>query len=371
MKELSIEEKAQRYDEALERAKKWYNAPNIDKMPTYGNRIIEEIFPELAESEDERIRKEIIKFIDGDYTQRWITDETKASWVAWLEKQGKHSIYNVPSRKVILAILNLGNEWKELTNGCTSKEYGTQFDYIQKHWHKKQGKQKPADKVEPKFHVGDIISNGISEVKIVSIDKNNYTVTNGEIENDAHVGNWVVYFKDQDNWKLKDQKSAWSEADESYYNSALWHIKNSCWEEGIVYNWLKSLKERVQPKQEWSEEDENNILFLTSIIEECFKNREKITLCGDTVCANFTKEDIIDRLKSLKNRVQPQSQSQFAWSEEDEAMYQGVIETEQYMLDVVYGRRIFDVGNEGIKEDCAKELAWLNSRFKKLLEQLK
>ena len=54
-----------------------------------------------------------------------------------------------------------------------------------------------------------------------------------------------------------------------------------------------------QNPAEWSKEDENNILFLTSIIEECFKDKEKITLCGDTVCANFTKEDVIDRLKSL------------------------------------------------------------------------
>lgn len=50
MKELTTEQKAQRYDEAIERAKKWYNAPNINKIPTYGNRVIEEIFPELKDA---------------------------------------------------------------------------------------------------------------------------------------------------------------------------------------------------------------------------------------------------------------------------------------------------------------------------------
>ena len=50
----------QLYKDALERAKKWYNAPNADKIPTYSNRVIEEIFPELKESEDERIRKALI-----------------------------------------------------------------------------------------------------------------------------------------------------------------------------------------------------------------------------------------------------------------------------------------------------------------------
>lgn len=63
MKELSIEEKAEAYDKALDRAKKWYNAPNIDKMPTYGNRIIEQIFPELREDEYDRGYYDALKWV--------------------------------------------------------------------------------------------------------------------------------------------------------------------------------------------------------------------------------------------------------------------------------------------------------------------
>jgi len=68
------------------------------------------------------------------------------------------------------------------------------------------------------------------------------------------------------------------------------------------YEWDAGKKElkKIKQKNVWSEEDENNILFLTSIIEECFKDKEKITLCGDTACADFTKEEVIDRLKSLR-----------------------------------------------------------------------
>lgn len=72
----------------------------------------------------------------------------KEKWLTWFENQDKHSIYNVPSREVILAIWDLGNEWKELTNGCISTKYGTQLNYIQKHWEEseyylreKQGKE--------------------------------------------------------------------------------------------------------------------------------------------------------------------------------------------------------------------------------------
>lgn len=83
--------------------------------------------------------------------------------LAWLEKQGgQNTNPDVPTREVILSIWDLGNEWKELTNGCISTEHGTQLNYIQKHWHEsecslkeKQGKKKTTDKVKSKFNQGD------------------------------------------------------------------------------------------------------------------------------------------------------------------------------------------------------------------------
>lgn len=92
MKNLSIEEKAKRYDEAIEKAEKWHNAPNVDKIPTFGNRIIEDIFPELYESEDERIKNEIIDYISTADDKVLIPYE---SWIAWLEKQGKQKSMKV------------------------------------------------------------------------------------------------------------------------------------------------------------------------------------------------------------------------------------------------------------------------------------
>ena len=61
-----------RYEEALERARQ--------------GRPIDEVFPELKESEDERIRKEILEYFgqfdDGEIRGVVITD-----WIHWLEKQ--------------------------------------------------------------------------------------------------------------------------------------------------------------------------------------------------------------------------------------------------------------------------------------------
>lgn len=62
MKELSIEEKAKRYDEKLDVARHIYADPSVKYEDKY---YIDVIFPELAESEDERISKEIIDIIDS------------------------------------------------------------------------------------------------------------------------------------------------------------------------------------------------------------------------------------------------------------------------------------------------------------------
>lgn len=76
------------YNEALERAKKRYYAPNADKIPTYANRVIEEIFPELGESEDEKIRKWLLDTITQipNHSIEWDVIE-KAKVLAWLKKQ--------------------------------------------------------------------------------------------------------------------------------------------------------------------------------------------------------------------------------------------------------------------------------------------
>lgn len=73
---MSIEEKAKAYDEALEQARK-YMAKGYDVL-------MPEIFPELRESEDERIRKALI---DGVSQIRCKGDVTREQMIAYLEKQ--------------------------------------------------------------------------------------------------------------------------------------------------------------------------------------------------------------------------------------------------------------------------------------------
>ena len=82
MKELSIEQKAKAYDKAIERAKQHC-----------ADYVVETIFPELKESEDERIRRALIdclQYMKVNYCipSRY-TSKQYDTWIAWLEKQGK------------------------------------------------------------------------------------------------------------------------------------------------------------------------------------------------------------------------------------------------------------------------------------------
>jgi len=92
MKELSIEEKAKAYDEALKVLHK-YDGANI----MFSQDLKEEMFPELAESEDERIRKEILTAFSSGHDNSDIYGHgiTYGQVRAWLEKQGEQRFEEV------------------------------------------------------------------------------------------------------------------------------------------------------------------------------------------------------------------------------------------------------------------------------------
>ena len=94
MKELSIEEKAKAYDESLAKAKELYS----QHCAEWRDEDIEYIFPELKESEDEKIRKALI---DGFTVMKESKNCGKtfsnhnipvSDIIAWLEKQGEKPI---------------------------------------------------------------------------------------------------------------------------------------------------------------------------------------------------------------------------------------------------------------------------------------
>ena len=85
---MTPEEKARAYDEALDRMKHVVIVPKNEKAL---QALKETIFPELAESEDERIRKELIETIgcisSDSECAIFLSEQQKQRYLAYLEKQ--------------------------------------------------------------------------------------------------------------------------------------------------------------------------------------------------------------------------------------------------------------------------------------------
>lgn len=96
------------YNEAIKRAKAIIEVAEKEEE-VYKSAIT--IFPELCESEDERIRKEIEQLIQCMHD----ADPRKKRWIAWLEKQGKETSWK-PSKEemnVLYGLAYITNQYDE------------------------------------------------------------------------------------------------------------------------------------------------------------------------------------------------------------------------------------------------------------------
>ena len=128
-------------------------------------RILEEIFPELKESEDVKIEEEIIEYLKlfgkgkEDYFQ-----PTVDRWIAWLEKQGKQKHVNTvePRFKINDKVINkeTGKIWTiHWYLADTNSYYVIDEEELIHHYSEdvlESAEQKPV--VIPEFRIGDIIT---------------------------------------------------------------------------------------------------------------------------------------------------------------------------------------------------------------------
>jgi len=179
----------------------------IKKHPSLTDWVISK-FPELKESEDEKIRKELICYFEK-YPSIAIGPFNTKECIAWLEKQGEvvvdkelsdllnkvicHFINepNIPyserdevSKKIIPYVKELEKQGEQKTTISDEalREGILKFGITQyqiDNWLKKHinvVEQKPADKVEPKFHEGDWITNGEFSTQIVAVGSGLYVI---------------------------------------------------------------------------------------------------------------------------------------------------------------------------------------------------
>ena len=177
-------------------------------------------------------------------------------------------------------------------------------------------KQKPADKIEPKFHEGDIVKRKdnphLTYILKRLTDDGDYEFH--AIGKDGNEGcTCFAGVKYQDDWELVEQKPALSEEDKEMLDLLIANYKFLCKEfrdkehdffvgMGLVeedlemVNWLKDLKDRVQPqpKQEWNEEDERLFQIVIDILDR------------QNHLGNISHTDLIACVRKLKS-LRPQS----------------------------------------------------------------
>jgi len=209
MKELSTEEKAKAYDKAVAIVVDYYQKTKYNSFSNDFNNmeVLEKAFPELKESEDERMKN----FISNELVCLRAADEkgivrynelTEA--IAWLENKG---------------------EQKPVSN--TLKEA---FD-----------KSKTDYSLEEREKASEY-----SESIIPT------SVFYGESEEEYMLHKIIeaAFIAGQNN----KQQSAWSKDDEERYLNCLRRLSTGNIEQPETVNtvWLKSIKDRVQPKQKLS-----------------------------------------------------------------------------------------------------------------------
>lgn len=109
MEKLTIQQKARAYDEAVCKMKEIITMDNTLTIP---REIGEYLFPELKESEDEKIRKELIEKVKE--TPACIGFNDKNAVLAWLEKQSTPQV-------------RTGLEWLNTIDDACDKRYAEEY----------------------------------------------------------------------------------------------------------------------------------------------------------------------------------------------------------------------------------------------------
>ena len=353
-----------KYEQAIADARaiiKDYKERHLDNIAKRSEEDFSAVFPELKESEDERIRKKLIEAVKGDMVVGGAKDKQLA--IAWLEKQGEKKSFdyeNANMQQNDFAPKSAIEATKEEEVDNANKVEPKDYNDIDPHF------GKPIDEVEPKFNVGDwIIFNGLT-LYIKEIVKGYYrTISKGGITNsydwgvdntarlwtiqDAKDGdvlalsyashNYILIYKRLYEKRFNTTMSVCCfycvEENEYYDETDNFHIMNSgeiitpatkeqrdtlftkLHEAGYEWDSEKKQPRKIEqkPAVEWSEEDQAH---LESIDESLFmfeSGRHENVVAGI--------EDDRNWLNSLKERVLPQQKPE--WSEEDERNMNWVI----------------------------------------------
>lgn len=317
MKELTKEDKARRYDEVINRMKHYV----VDE---YGcSRIkVADVFPELSESEDEKIRKALMSILKSDFEKdTTIFGISVGQILAWLEKQSERKSTDK---------IQIGKEYKCIASPrystfMTGKIYKPEDKFLCRFMNFCSDCFEPiedseqidltsnTDKVESKFKVGDWVVTSYGEVsQVISVDKDYEGYT---LDNDNYFsGTWCDMYH---LWTIDDAKNGDVLVDCNKDEEILMFrgIGNAEWDDVIDYHCYYSCFRKAfcvqKGVEHWGDTNDHKLkpatkeqreLFFSKMKEAGYKwdseKKQVITLNhfednNDMVEAKFKSGDII------------------------------------------------------------------------------
>ena len=293
----TIIEKAKRYDEIIEELKGLLECVREDKREILEEDITS-IFPELQENEDEKIRKELIFYL-GDMPEdtELRNGITNRDVLAWLEKQGEQKLNGT------FVNIDAGYEWDA---------------------EKKQLRTIECDKPNFCHHEVDL-SNCSEEYR------------------KAYYDGWNNCNQQYSQLKA-EQTFIWSEDDDIMLHNIIDYFENRTvtlpYHVWTYIPWLKSLRNKINCKTNWSEEDEKKRNLLIDILNVNHPNGAfKVNPANTLNMEAMSTEELIGWLKSLR----PQN----TWKPNDAQMIA--------LNDVITNRHLTNA-NEKILKDLQEQL---------------
>lgn len=287
-------------EEAIEIVKKH----GISADGTKFESALSELIPELAESEDERIRKALVWHLkaDVDFVSNGVT---KAECIAYLEKQKENP-----------------KSADSISSDCTSDVK------CEDRWHK------VTDSLPDNGRLV-LAKDCLGNVLLARYDGENWEVN--VYDNEDHychnsISKWceIPSEKQQESLHIpetsKENANSFTDEDErfrrwlcDYFSSidkAWIHKDITCID---ILRWLEKQKE--QKPAEWSEEDERMIGRMRSVVNECAFYNDALDVNGDYCEGDYAKLD--DWLKSLPLNLKKKNEDvaklcSKEWSVEDE-----------------------------------------------------
>lgn len=318
-----LKRKAQRYDEALEKAKEIVNDQNASSV---WKDWLRSTFPELKESKGEEIRKLLIRLFTSNANEKF-DDVSTQDIIAWLEKQvpvDEDEIVEGIRRGVAISLMNhidanskemcLSNmECEDIENAIIKEDWDKVYGYMKKKLEKQNERKQGSNNIKwnkntkdnkPQVNHSVLMQTiyGIAEGEWRGEDWYQYRWS-GIIKDNAVIA-WIELSDVEKQSKELKVEEAMREVEEKVEDT--YFIPKGCY--AVIVGDEVVIK-KGERKPAWSEVDNFRYNYIKNLLT-------------DISIAPESRNSLFDWLKSLKDKVgcEANCTTKKEWSKEDEDM---------------------------------------------------